>query len=230
MRCKAMLGALGTGLLLTGCGEDNDGGNVPVSVTAQLEPAQSCEGAGSAEDPAGDSTSGPFRDLRRLDLRVTQAGVCVRWTTDAQAVVGTRFFLDIRGPFEKTPGGAVVSHGYGFYVDLTKEGAEVTFGLADPVADTPNVLDARVGQSGETVSAFVPRRELDRPPANMPDRPPFPDGDEFIIEARVLQAGPEDIADSWPDDPSSQAAYVNGHICGPPCSEPERLFRIPQPG
>jgi hypothetical protein len=89
--------------------------------------------------------------------------------------------------------------------------------LADAVNDTPNVLDARVGQSGETISAFVPRSELDRPPANTPERPPFP-YDTLMVEARVSEelGG---IADSWPDEPGSQASYVDGQLCPPPCPQ-----------
>jgi hypothetical protein len=232
MRSRGVLGALVAGLLLTGCGDSGDDGgqdgvDIPFAPIAKLEDAETCVGASSAEDPRGDSDS-PVRDLVRLELRSTRAGLCVRWTTDAQALVGTKLFLGARGPSQKTPAGSVVSYGYGFFVELTPDGAEVTFGLADPVNDTPNVLDARVGQSGRTVSAFVPRRELDRPPANMPDRPPFP-YEEFIVESRVLDAT-EDIADSWPDDPESQAAYVAGKLCGPPCTEAPRLFEIPKPG
>lgn len=230
MRSGAATAVVAAGLVLAGCGndDDNDGIDVPGAVIAGLESADSCRGADSADDPAGDSTA-PFRDLRRVELRITQAGVCVRWTTDAQALVGTTFSLGMHGPFQKTPGGAVVSHGYSFDVELTKDGAEVTSGLADPVDNTPNVLDAQVGQSGHTVSTFVPRKELDRPPGNVPDRPPFP-GDPIIVEVRVLEGVDERIADAWPDDPESQAAYVDGKICGPPCSEPAGLFQIPQPG
>ena len=223
MRRTAAIVVVAAGLSLAGCGgdDDNDAVNIPGVVTARLEPAETCPGADSAEDPADDST-GPFSDLRRLELRVTRAGVCVRWTTEAQAVVGTTLYVELRGPFLKTASGALVSHNWGFEVELSEDGAEATYGLAELGSDAPNVLDARVGQSGTTVSTFVPRSELDRAPANMPDRPPFPDG-ALIVGARVAD-------DAWPDDPESKAAYVGGELCGPPCPEAERLYRMPQPG
>ena len=226
MSDRAVLAALVAVHLLTSCGDSSgDGVGLPLQPTAELEPAEPCPGASTAEDEAGDSTQ-PSWDLRRLELSATDAGLCVRWTTDGPAFVGTTFFLGAHGPWQQTPSGGSVSHGYGFNVELVEEGAEVTFGLADVVNDTPNVLSGRVGQSGNTVSTFVPRSELDRSPANMPDRPPFP-YDAFIVEARVLDAT-EGIADSWPQEPSRQAGYVDGEFCGPPCSE-SSLFGVPQP-
>jgi hypothetical protein len=228
MRRNALLGTLTTGLLLAACGgEDDDGVDIPLAQTAGLEPAEVCQGASSSEDPAGDST-GPTRDLVRFEMHASQEGVCVRWTTDTQALVGTKLVLVIHGPWQTTASGGSVSHGYGFDVALTEDGAEVSYGLGDLASNTPNVLDARVGQTGDTVSAFVPRSELDRPPANMPDRPPFPYDGTLTVEARVSDAVTEDIVDSWPDDPGTEAAYVNGQLCPPPCMDPA-VTTPPQP-
>lgn len=114
-----------------------------------------------------------------------------------------------------------VSHGYGFEVRLLGPGGLATYGLDRLGSDEPRVLRARVGQSGRTASVFVPRAELDRPPANMRGRPSFPYRG-FNFEARVISPpdgrGGQD-ADFWPQEQEGKAGYVDGRLCEPPCLE-----------
>lgn len=186
----------------------------------------------SVDDVAGDATSGASTDLRQFELKATARGVCVRWTTEAPARAGTVLALVAHGPTVRQPGGAVVAHGHGFRVELRDDGARVTYGLDRLGSDAPRVLRGRVGQSGRTVSAFVPRSALDRPPANMPDRPPFPYR-MFSFEARVISALPEHggpEGDSWPQGRLGEAAYIDGRLCEQPCREPRLSFGFADPG
>jgi hypothetical protein len=128
------------------------------------------------------------------------------------------------GPLIRQPGGSIVSHGYGFELELRKNGARATFGLDRLDSRAPRVLRVRVGRTGSVVSAFVQKAELDRPPANMPDRPPFPYR-TFSFVAQVLSvpdARGNRRADFWPQErvQLALAAYINGRLCAPPCRDP----------
>jgi hypothetical protein len=68
---------------------------------------------------------------------------------------------------------------------------------------------------------FVPRAELDRAPANMPSRPPFPYRG-FGFEARVItppDANGAQVGDDLPD-PSVGGDYgwIDGRLCRAPCA------------
>lgn len=106
---------------------------------------------------------------------------------------------------------------------LGPEGGRVSFGLDRLGSDEPRVLRARVLGSGRTVSVFVPRAELDEPPANVPDRPPFPYRG-FSFAARVVTPpgrGGAMVADFLPnEDVSGDHGLVDGRLCPAPC---ERL-------
>jgi hypothetical protein len=189
-----------------------------------LAPAEQCRGGIRVGDPAGDSTgrtypggrevsSSPAADLRRFELRADVKGVCARWTTGAPAKAGATFTLVAHGPFGRSPGGAGIAFGHGFEVELGKDDARVTYGR--------QVLRGRVGQSGRVVSVVLPRAELDRPPANAPDRPAFPYR-TFTFEARVALSGersPAQGEDLWPQGRSGPAAYINGRLCAAPCTD-----------
>jgi hypothetical protein len=199
-------------------------------------PAEHCAGAITVTDakndtrswtlpaPPGRAVIPPSADLRRFELRATASGVCVRWTTAAPAPPGTVLVFSAHGPPIQQPGGATVSHGYGFELELRKNGARATFGLDRLDSSAPRVLRVRVGRTGSFVSAFVRKTELDRPPANMTDRPPFPYR-AFSFEARVLSvpdARGNRRADFWPQERVrvALAAYINGRLCAPPCRDP----------
>jgi hypothetical protein len=126
------------------------------------------------------------------------------------------------GPYVREPGGAQVAHAYGFDLELRKNGARATFGLDRLGSDAPRVLRVRVGRTGSVVSVFIRKTELDRPPANMPDRPRFPYR-AFSFEARVLSA-PDSSGnrrvDFWPQEGTGTAAYINGRLCAVPCHDP----------
>ena len=72
------------------------------------------------------------------------------------------------------------------------------------------------------MSVFVPRAELDRPPANMPDRPAFPYRG-FSFEARVISApdgNGAQVADFLPQENSGgDHALINGRLCPAPCAQ-----------
>jgi hypothetical protein len=111
-------------------------------------------------------------------------------------------------------------HGHGFSVELRRDGGRVTYGLDRLGSDESRVLRARVRGSGRVVSVFVPRAELDRPPANVPDRPPFPYRG-FSFEARVITPPDRNgaqVADFLPDeDVSGDHALIDGRLCPAPC-------------
>jgi hypothetical protein len=164
----------------------------------------------------------PSGDLRRFEIRADEAGVCARWTTAAPAPVGAQLVLAANGPPIEMPGGAVVKHGHGFTVELERNGGVVTYGLDRLGSDAPRVLRARVRGFGRTVSVFVPRAELDVPPANMPDRPAFPFR-EITFEARVITPPGRDggqVADFLPDEGGpGDHGLVNGRLCPAPCEQ-----------
>jgi hypothetical protein len=204
------------------------------SSTAGWRPAERCAGAITVADakndtrswttpaPPGRAVIPPSADLRRFDLRATAAGVCVRWRTAAPAPPGTELVLVAHSPYVREPGGALVAYAYGFDLELRKNGARATFGLDRLGSNAPRVLRVRVGGTGSVVSAFIRKSELDRPPANMPDRPRFPYR-AFSFEARVLSA-PDSHgnrrADFWPQEGSGSAAYIDGRLCAVPCRDP----------
>lgn len=226
------------GLVVSGC-TDSQGDRPSPSedgageTAARLRPAESCRRASGVDDPPNDTRSWlipepegrppapPSADLRRFEVRATKAGVCARWTTAAPTPVGTSLWLSGHGPDVQTANGATISHAYGFEVELLGSGARVSFGLDDLRTQAPRLLRARVGQSGRTVSVYVARRELDRPPANMRDRPPFP-YTAFFVGARVISPrdrhGGRD-ADFWPAERSGEAAYLDGELCPAPCRD-----------
>ena len=199
---------------------------------AGWRPAERCAGAITVADAKNDTRSWtvpappavipPSADLRRFDLRATAAGVCVRWTTAAPAPPGTDLVFVAHSPFVREPGGAQVAYAYGFDLELRKNGARATFGLDRLGSRAPRMLRVRVGRTGSVVSVFVRKTELDRAPANMPDRPRFPYR-AFSFEARVLSA-PDSRgnrrADFWPQEGSGLAAYINGRLCAVPCRDP----------
>jgi hypothetical protein len=124
-------------------------------------------------------------------------------------------------PYLRAPSGAIVAYGYGFNLELGQNGAQATFGLDRIGSTASRVLRVRVGRTGSVVSAFVPREELDRPPANSPDRPPFPYR-AFSFEARVISApdaGGHSSVDFWPQERSGVAADIDGHLCVAPCQD-----------
>ena len=204
------------------------------ATVAGWRPAEHCVGAITVADakndtrswtlpaPPGRAVIPPSADLRRLDLRATAAGVCVRWRTAAPAPPGTVLVFVAHGPFVRQPGGGAVAYAYGVNLELRNNSAQATFGLDRLGGRAPRLLRARVGRTGLVVSVFVRRAELDRPPANMPDRPRFPYR-AFSFEARVLSA-PDSSGnrrvDFWPQERTGSAAYINGRLCAPPCRDP----------
>jgi hypothetical protein len=204
------------------------------ATVAGWHPAERCAGAISVADakndtrswtlptPPGRAVIPPSADLRRFDLRATSTGVCVRWATAAPAPTGTVLVFSAHSPFVRQPGGGSVAYGYGFELELRKSNARATFGLDRVGSSVPRVLRARVGRTGTVVSVFVRKAELDRPPANMPDRPRFP-YHAFSFEARVLSA-PDSSGnrrvDFWPQERTGAAAYIKGRLCAPPCRDP----------
>jgi hypothetical protein len=201
---------------------------------ARWRPAERCAGAISVADakndtrswtlpaPPGRAVIPPSADLRRFNLRATSAGVCVRWTTAAPAPAGTDLVFVAHGPLVRTPGGGSESYAYGFDLKLRRNGARATFGLDRLDSTSPRVLRVRVGRTGSVVSAFVRKAELDRAPANMPGRPPFPYR-AFAFEARVLSA-PDSRGnrrvDFYPQEGAGSAADIKGRLCAVPCQDP----------
>ncbi len=205
------------------------------ATVASWRPGERCAGAITVADakndtrswtlpaPPGRAVIPPSADLRRFDLRATAAGICARWTTAAPAPPGTVLVITAHSPFVHQPGGGAVAYAYGVNLELRKNDAQATFGLDRLGSPAPRVLRVRVGRTGSVVSVFVPRAELDRPPANMADRPRFPYR-AFSFEARVLSAPDASgnrRADFWPQERSTGlAAYINGRLCAPPCRDP----------
>jgi hypothetical protein len=158
-------------------------------------------------------------DLRVFALRVSSSGVCAAWTTAAPARSGTRFDVALHGKLTKDPSGtSILRYGYGFGVQLGDGAAEVTDrprGGGSRVE--PRVIEARIGQTGRTLSVFVPRSQLDQAPASVHARPPFPYR-EFIFSTGI--EGPRErsgTADAWPEPPTADAGYLNGRLCLAPC-------------
>jgi hypothetical protein len=176
--------------------------------------------------PPGRAVVPPAADLRRLSLGATAAGVCVRWTTAAPAPPGTTMEFIARGPFVRDSGGGGSASAYGIELELRENSARATFGLDRLGSHEPRELRVRVGHTGSVVSVFVPRSELDRPPANMRHRPPFPYR-AFTFEARVLSPPDADDhrrVDFWPQERSGPAVYIEGRLCAAPCPDPRFNF------
>jgi hypothetical protein len=211
-------------------------GNARPGAGAGMRPAETCPGAIHVTDAKNDTRSwtlppppGPrviprSADLLRFELRATSAGVCVRWTTAAPAPTGTTFGFTARGPWIREASGAQVTHGYGFYLDLTKNGARATFGLARVGSTAPHVLRVRAGQTGSVVSTFL-RKEWLTPPANQRDGWLYVYR-AFSFEARVLSrpdASGNRRVDFFPEEGPGEipiAGYINGALCVPPCHDP----------
>ncbi len=108
-------------------------------------------------------------------------------------------------------------HGYGFQSVLSKgEDSVLKFGLQ---GDAPNVLDGKVRIGRATVVVTIPRRELDRPPTNMPGRPPFPYRG-LGVEARVIapaSRGGGTEADFIPTEGTGSVGIKDGKACRAPC-------------
>ena len=207
-------------------------GAASVAETAShVGPSETCVGVGAiaVRDMANDTRSwvipphppeaNPlYGDLRAFALRATGAGVCVRWTTAAPAPPGATFVFVARGPYIRG-----TSEGYGINLQLRKTGAVATYGLDRQDSRTPRIVEVRVGQTGSVVSAFIPLAQLNRPPANNPNRPPFP-WKGFTFEARVLTA-PDPRGnirvDVWPQEAHLVlvAGDINGRLCFP-CHDP----------
>lgn len=201
---------------------------------ARWHPAEPCTVAISVGDAKNDTRSWtlpappgrpvipPSADLRRFEVRATSAGVCVRWTTAAPPSAGTDLVFVARGPLVRTPGGGSEAFAYGFDLKLRRSGARATFGLDRLGSTAPRVLRVRVGRTGSVVSAFVRKAELDRAPANMSGRPPFPYRG-FAFEARVLSA-PDSRGnrrvDFYPQEGAGSAADIKGRLCAVPCQDP----------
>lgn len=211
--------------------------NSGLATNAGWRPAERCAGEITVADakddtrswtvpaPSGGPLSSPSADLRRLELRATAKGVCLRWTTAAPAPPGTVLVFVARGPYVRKPGGGAVAHAYGLELKVREKSAWATYGLDRLGSRAPRVLRVRAGRTGQAVSVFVPRAELDRPPANMPNRPPFPYR-AFTFEARVISAPDSkghSRVDFWPQERSGSAAYIEGRLCVAPCRDPRFL-------
>jgi hypothetical protein len=211
-------------------------GSARLGEGAGMRPAETCPGAIHVTDAKNDTRSWTIppppapavipqsADLLRFDLRATRAGVCVRWTTAAPAPAGTTFSFVAHGPSIRKASGAQVANGYGFYLDLTKNGARATFGLARVDSTAPHVLRVRAGQTGSVVSAFL-RKEWLTPPANQRYGWVYVYR-AFSFEARVLSrpdASGNRRVDFFPQEGPGEvqiAGYINGALCGPPCHDP----------
>jgi hypothetical protein len=203
-----------------------------LAAVAGWRPAERCAGGISVKDakndtrswtvpaPPGQPVIPPSADLRRVELRATKAGICVRWTTAAPAPPDTTLVFIAQGPPFREPGGAQVTRGYGFQLDLRTNGAQATFGLERLGSSAPHVMRVRVGRTGSVVSAFL-RKEWLRPPANMAAHWAYVYR-VFSFEARVLsvpdRSGNRRV-DFWPQE-GGFAAYINGHLCAPNCHDP----------
>jgi hypothetical protein len=90
----------------------------------------------------------------------------------------------------KEPGGGLIEYAYGFDLEIGKNGARASFGLARRGGTALHVVRVRVGRTGSTVSAY-------RTPANMQGR-----------------------VDFWPPERSGEAADIGGRLCPAPCADP----------
>jgi hypothetical protein len=112
-----------------------------------------------------------------------------------------------------------VAYAYGYKVELREHGGVATYGLDRLGSNQPRVLGALVTWAGNVASVFVARSELDRPPANMLDRPPFPYR-KFGFQARVITPADRDGLESIdfaPNERAGDAGYVDGRLCTAPC-------------
>lgn len=147
--------------------------------------------------------------------------LCASFTTARPLPPGGGVDLVIHGPPQDEPSGATVQYGYGFQAELTADGTHVTYGLDRLGSHAPRRLRAAIGRGGNTISVSVPRTELDRAPANMPGRPPFPHR-RFLFEARARSAPNAiggQVADFAPNEDEGKAGYVRGKLCAAPCAE-----------
>jgi hypothetical protein len=207
------------------------GTTVATADTASAGAGARCDGGVTLPDGPSDSRSWtmpnratampPSGDLRRFDLRSTRAGVCARFTVAGAFRVGTELDLVAHAPWKRFANGAAVAYAYGYKVELRERGGVATYGLDRLGSDRPRVLRALVTWAGNVASVFVARSELDRPPANMPDRPPFPYR-KFGFQARVITPAGRDGSQSIdfaPNERTGDAGYVDGRLCTAPCKQ-----------
>jgi len=162
----------------------------------------------------------PAGDLRRFELRSSKRGVCVRWTLARAVRAGTTLVFNAHGPDVRAGSTSMVRYGYGFDLEVGDTTARATYGLDALATREPRVLAVRVARSGRTVSAVVARSELDRPPANTPQRPPFPSR-TFTFSGSVITPplfdGSQQV-DRAPERELGDAGYVDGRLCRAPCA------------
>lgn len=210
-------------------------GNARFAAAGRLQPAEACAGAARVADARNDTRSwtipaspGPTvvpasADLLGFEVRATRAGVCVRWTTAAPAPPGTTFVFLAHGPWVREPNGAQIEPGYGFELELGKNSARATMGLARLGSTAPHVLRVRAGRTASVVSAFL-RKEWLRPPANMTDGWAYVYR-AFSFEVRVLSppdSNGDRRVDFLPREGPGEvviAGYLNGALCAPPCRD-----------
>lgn len=224
---------------LSACGDTSDP-VTPSSKPDQRQPSSAratlpnsagpCAGPIRVRDASGDVRSyrpgrkprrlaAPSLDLELFQLRVSTRGVCARWTTAAPAPPKTVFAFGVYGPpVRHRRLDVIVPQGHGFMVELQNRGARVTDAVEPSAA---GVLRARVRRSGRSISVFVSRSQLDRPPPGVPERRPFPLR-AFAFTVVVLsprhKGGGRD-GDHWPPRDDEKAGAVEGRLCAPPCTD-----------
>jgi hypothetical protein len=195
-----------------------------------LRSSERCPGAARFKDGAKDSrawampapadraVAPPSGDARELWVRADARQLCVVFELRGPVKAGTELHFGAHGPPTKSPGGGTIFHGYGFQTVLSQgEDSVLKFGRR---GDGPNVLDGKIRIGPTTVVVTIPRRELDRPPTNMPGvSPPFPYRG-FGVEARVIgpaSRGGGTEADFIPTEGTGSVGIKNGKACRAPC-------------
>lgn len=222
---RALVGGTALALAATFVVGTGSGRAAAETVRAAAEQADAlCRTFATLPDPAADGRSWmipprvPWRgtpaggDLRRFEIGSGSDGVCARWTLAAAPPAGTQLVVLMRAPPVRSPGGATISWAYGWSASLTPTGATLTYGLDRLDSRAPRVLRGRILRTGRIVTIYVPRSELDRPPANMTGRPRFPFR-RFTYEARALSPLTQDGAQSVdfaPQERAPDAPYPSG--------------------